>query len=481
MEYEAIIGLEIHVELSTESKMFCGCSTQFGQPPNSQTCTVCLGLPGSLPVINEKAIEYVTRIGLAMNSRINELTQFHRKNYYYPDMPKNYQISQYDIPVCSGGELEIKNDGKNRKIGLTRVHIEEDTGKLTHVGESGRIHGADYSLVDFNRAGIPLAEIVTEPDIRSPEEARQFMQDLKNLLEHLEISDCNMEEGSLRCDANISLRPLGGEEFGVKTEVKNMNSFKALNKALAYEIERQKDMLENGEKVVQETRHWNDTKGITTTLRAKEEAHDYRYFAEPDLVPMMLKQNWVDSIKKKLPELPAQRRERFIVDFSLSEYDASVLTSSKKTGDFFEECMKDYKNPKNACNWIMGELSYYLNTNNMEIDESAVTSKHLVQLLKLIDNKTISGKIAKTVFEEMFETGKLPELIVKEKDMVQVTDADQLGEIVGKVMEANHDAVEDLKNGNERVLGFLVGQVMKETKGKANPQIVNELIRKNIS
>ncbi len=482
MEYESVIGLEIHTELLTKSKMFCGCSARtFGAKPNTFTCPVCLGLPGSLPVINEKAIEYTLKIALALNCSIPEFTQFHRKNYFYPDMPKNYQISQYDFPLGVEGFLNIEVDGKTRRIGIIRVHLEEDTGKLIHIGGTGRIAEADYSLVDFNRAGIPLVEIVTKPDIRTPEEAKAFMQELRNILLHLGVSDCNMEEGSLRCDANISIRPKNSNLLGTKTEIKNLNSFRALQRGLAYEIERQISLLQSGAQVTQETRHFDAAKNITTVLRTKEEAHDYRYFPEPDLVPMEISRDWINEIKEKLPELPEQRRKRFIETYSLSEYDARILTSSKAMGDFFEECMKSYSNPKSVANWILGEMSAALNEANLGIDECAVTPKHLVELLKLIDKGIISGKIAKAVFSEMFETGKLPQIIVEEKGMVQISDQDALVKIIEQVIAENPSQVEEYKSGKEKVLGFFVGQVMRLTLGKANPQLVNELLRKKLS
>lgn len=476
MEHEVVIGLEIHVELLTESKMFCGSPTLFGQEPNTQTCPVCLGLPGSLPVINRKAVEYTVRCGLALDCEIATFSQFYRKNYFYPDMAKNYQISQYDFPLCSNGFLEIDVDGHVREVGITRVHLEEDTGKLVHKGGAGRIAGADYSVVDFNRAGVPLMEIVSEPDIGSPEEAKAFMQKLKSILEHLSVSDCNMEQGSLRCDANISLRPAGTEGFGVKTEVKNMNSFKALYKALAYEIERQKRILIEGGKITQETRHWDADKNITTSLRIKEYAHDYRYFPDPDLVPMELSPTWVKEIEATLPELPDARRMRFERDYRLSAADTAFLTSSKAIGDFFEECLQDYKDAKRVSNWVMGELSMHLNAANLEIDESAITPRHLVQLLKLMDDGTISGKIAKSVFDEMFETGKLPKIIVEEKGLTQITDEEDIAKIVDLVLEENSEAVADFKDGKNKALGFLVGQVMRLTKGRANPGLVNKLL-----
>ena len=480
--YIPSIGLEIHTELLTESKMFCGCSVEFGGVPNTRTCPVCLGFPGSLPVINEKAIKYVSKIGLALECRIDEFTQFHRKNYYYPDMPKNYQISQYDLPVASKGYLDVeRDDGSSFKVGITRVHIEEDTGKLIHASKTGRIDEADYSLVDFNRAGTPLAEVVTEPDITSAEDARLFMLKLKNLIKSLGVSDVNMEEGSLRVDANISIKKLRDKGLGVKTEVKNMNSFKSLRKALDYEINRHIKKAEKGERVIQETRHWDDSKNKTTTLRSKEEAHDYRYFADPDLVPMILSRDYVDEIKRVLPELPEEKKKRFAEKYWLPVSNAQLLANSKEYASFFEESSKNYKNYNILANWMLGELTYLLKEADLEIDESAITPKHLVDLLKQIDKKIISGKMAKDVFKESFNTGKLPSIIIEEKGYQQVTDESEIEKIVDSVLEENTQAIDDIKSGNKRAIGFIVGQVMKLTKGQANPQAVNKIINQKIS
>lgn len=480
MDYEAVIGLEIHVELLTESKMFCGCAVTFGEAPNTQVCPICLGHPGTLPVINERAIEYTVRTGLALGCMIAPLCQFHRKNYFYPDLPKDYQISQYDLPLCRDGHLEVTVDGTTRRVDITRVHLEEDTGKLVHVGGVGRIAGADHSLVDFNRSGVPLMEIVTEPDIRSPEEAKAFLQQLKNTLEHLGVSDCNMEQGSLRCDANVSLRRRGTEALGVKIEVKNMNSFRSVQRALAYEVDRQTEVLADGGKIVQETRHWDEAGELTETLRTKEYAHDYRYLPEPDLVPLELSESYVEDVRRKLPELPAARKERFLTQLGVAENAASVLTSSKGLGDYFEECLKSYSDGQQLANWILGEFSMHLNAANLDIDDSAVTPKHLVSLLKLIDNGEISGKIAKAVFEEMFETGKLPTVIVEDKGLKQISDAAQVAKIIDMVLEENSSVVDDYRQGKEKALGFLVGQVMRLTEGRANPQLVNRLLQEKI-
>ena len=478
VEYEAVIGLEVHAELKTKSKIFCSCSTEFGADPNTQVCPVCLGLPGTLPVLNKRVVEFAIKAALALNCKIAEYSKFDRKNYFYPDLPKNYQISQYDLPIAANGYLTINIDGKEKRIGITRLHMEEDAGKLIHSNDD--ISRADYSLVDFNRTGVPLIEIVSEPDIRTPEEARVYLEQLKAILQYTEVSDCKMQEGSLRCDANVSVRPKGSSKFGTKTELKNMNSFKALQKALEYEINRQIELLEKGIPVVQETRTWNEQKGITETLRSKEEAHDYRYFPEPDLVPLVIDREWVEEIRKSLPELPSERKNRLIRDYGLPEYDAEVITSSKALADFYDECVDIYDNPKEISNWVMGELLRLLNANNMEVEDSPIKPKDLVGLLELQKKGVISGKIAKQVFDEMFETGKDAETIVKEKDLVQISDVGELEEIVDRVMEANPKSVEDYRNGKERALKFLVGQIMKETKGKANPQLVNEILKKKL-
>jgi aspartyl-tRNA(Asn)/glutamyl-tRNA(Gln) amidotransferase subunit B len=481
MDYETSIGLEIHVELATESKMFCGCSTRFGEEPNTQTCPVCLGLPGSLPVINKKAIEYTIKVGLALNSDIALTSQFHRKNYFYPDMPKNYQISQYDLPLCRGGFLDVEVNGTKSRIGITRVHLEEDTGKLVHMGGAGRIAGAEYSLVDFNRAGVPLIEIVTEPDMKSPEEARAFAQKLRSVLLSLGVSDCSMEKGSMRVDANISVRPKGHPELGVKVEVKNVNSFRSLFRALSYEVKRQIDLLKSGSEVSQETRHFDESRGTTVVLRTKEYAHDYRYFPDPDLVPMVFKPAWIEELRESLPELPDARKKRFIETYKLPAHDANILTLNKAMGDFFEETVRLYQDPKTVSNWILGEFSFHLNRVALDIDECAVTPKHLAEMLKMIKKGVISGKIAKEVFAEMFETGKLPQVIVEEKGLVQIVDEKEISQIIDLVLEEHPKAVEDIKKGKSKAIGFLVGQVMRLTKGKANPQLVNKILKQKLS
>ncbi|MBS3910210.1 MAG: Asp-tRNA(Asn)/Glu-tRNA(Gln) amidotransferase subunit GatB [Actinobacteria bacterium] len=481
MEFESVIGLEIHVELDTESKMFCGCGTRFGEAPNTQTCPVCLGMPGSLPVPNKKAVEYVIRTGLAIFCDISLFSQFHRKNYFYPDMPKNYQISQYDTPLCIDGHVDLEMEDYATTIGVTRIHLEEDTGKLLHIGGAGRIAGADYSQVDFNRAGVPLMEIVSEPDIRTPEEAKAYAQKLRAVLVSLGVSDCNMDQGSMRVDANISLRPVGQEEFGVKAELKNLNSFRSLQRGLAYEIERQTKALENGEAIVQETRHWDETKNTTSTLRTKEYAHDYRYFPDPDLVPMEFDPEWIEGLRAELPELPDERKERYMSDFGLPAHDANLLVETKATGDFFEAAAALYGgDAKIISNWILGDLTYYLNAENVEIDASEIKPAHLVEMVELIDDGTISGKIAKEIFSEMFKTGKLPKAIVEEKGMTQISGEDEIAKIVDDVIAQNPDAVREFHDGKERAFGFLVGQAMRLTKGRGNPGLINKLLKERL-
>lgn len=481
VEYEAVIGLEIHVELATNSKMFCGCKVAFGGEPNTRTCPVCLGLPGSLPVINEKAIKSITKIGLAFNCEIAGFTQFHRKNYFYPDMPKNYQISQYDLPVCLKGHLDVEQDGEINRIGITRVHMEEDTGKLIHVGESGRISGAEYARVDFNRAGTPLVEIVSEPDIRSADIAKNFLQKLRNTLLYLEVSDCNMEEGSLRCDANISIRPLGSVALGTKVELKNMNSFRGVYRGIDYEIARQEEVLRGGGVIAQETRHWDAANNKTTSLRGKEEAHDYRYFPDPDLVPINITDQWVNDIKEDLPELPEQRKQRFVSTYELTPSDAATLVTPKELGDYYEECLEKYSNNKAVFNWVMGELSYHLNLNNLSFDRSPVSPVALIDLLRLVDDGIISGKMAKEVFEEMYSSGKPAAKIIEEKGLSQIVDESALETIIDEVIKENPNIVNEYRSGKEKVFGFLVGQVMKKTKGQANPKLSNDLLRSKLN
>lgn len=476
--FETVIGLEVHVQLDTDSKIFCSCSTEFGSEPNTNTCPVCLGLPGTLPVLNKKAVDYLVMTGLALNCEIATYSKFDRKNYFYPDLPKAYQISQYDLPLAKNGHIEVETEEGTHEIGITRIHLEEDAGKLIHEGSIDKSSG---SLVDYNRTGVPLAEIVSEPDIRTPAQARAYLNYLKKTLEYLGVSDCNMEEGSLRCDANISLRARGDKEFGTKVELKNMNSFKAIEKALAYEQKRQRQMIDAKEEIVQETRTWDEDKGKTISMRGKEEANDYRYFPEPDLVPLEINEEWKNEIKEELPELPAVRKKRFIQEYELPEYDADVLTDSRELADLFEECVEEYKDPKEVSNWIMGEFLRLVNEEKMEVADTKITGPLLGKMLKMMKEDVISSKIAKTVFEEMFYTGKDPEEIVEEKGLKQISDEDKLESLVEQIIEDNPDVIEDIRNGKDKAIGYLVGQVMKETKGKANPQMVNKMFREKIN
>ncbi|MBM7854276.1 aspartyl-tRNA(Asn)/glutamyl-tRNA(Gln) amidotransferase subunit B [Desulfohalotomaculum tongense] len=476
-QWEAVIGLEVHVELKTNTKIFCHSSTEFGGDPNTHVCPVCLGLPGVLPVLNKKVLEYAVKAGLALNCKIAPFSKFDRKNYYYPDLPKNYQISQYDLPIAEHGYLDIEVDGRTKRIGITRLHMEEDAGKLVH---QGTIMTTPYSLVDYNRTGVPLIEIVSEPDMRSPEEAKAYLEKLKAIIQYTGVSDCKMQEGSLRCDANISVRPVGSTEFGTKTEIKNMNSFKALQKALEYEMQRQIEVLEDGGRIIQETRTWDEAKGVTVSMRSKEEAHDYRYFPDPDLVPVVMDPEWVEEIRESLPELPDARKRRYVEQYGLPEYDAMVLTLTKEMADYFEEVLEGYPQPKTVSNWMMGDFSRLLNANQVEITSCKVSPAQLAELLKLIDKGTISGKIAKSVLEDMVETGKAPAEIVEEKGLVQISDEGELSRIIDEVIANNPKSVEDYRSGKKKAMGFLVGQTMKATKGKANPALVNKLLSEKL-
>lgn len=477
-DLETVIGLEVHVELSTESKAFCRCSTAFGAEPNTQVCPVCLGLPGALPVLNKRVLEYAIKTGLALNCSIASQSKFDRKNYFYPDLPKAYQISQFDQPIAYDGYVDITVDGQARRIGVKRVHMEEDAGKLIHTGDD--IATATSSLVDLNRAGVPLIEIVTEPDIRSPEEARLYLTKLKTIIQYLGVSDCKMEEGSLRCDANLSVRPRGSNKLGTKSEIKNMNSFRAVFRGLSFEEERQKEAFLAGEEIVQETRHWDESRGITVGMRSKEEAQDYRYFPDPDLPPLAIDPTWVEDIRADLPELPDVRVARFIKEYGLPDYDAEVLTTSQRVADFYDDCVRLHADPKAVSNWIMSEVLRLLNAEGKELDETPLTPEHVTKVLKLMDEGVISGRIAKDVFEETFHTGRDPEEIVKERGLVQISDEDELGRIVAEVLEANPNVVEDYRNGKDKALGYLIGQVMKATRGKANPQMVNRLFKEKL-
>jgi aspartyl-tRNA(Asn)/glutamyl-tRNA(Gln) amidotransferase subunit B len=474
MEYEIVIGLEFHTQLSTNSKIFCACSTKFGAEPNTQVCPVCMGLPGVLPVLNRKVVEDAIMTGLALHCEIARYCKFARKNYFYPDLPKNYQISQYEDPLARNGRIDITVNGVAKRIGITRVHMEEDAGKLIHP-PSGAV-----SYVDFNRTGVPLMEIVTEPDIRTPEEAHATALALKAILQYLEVSDCNMEEGSLRCDANISIRPKGATALGVKTEVKNMNSFKAVQKALEYEAERQIKSISEGGRIVQETRLWDADRGVTRSMRSKEEAHDYRYFPDPDLIPLMIDEKWIEEVRARLPELPNERKKRLREQYEISEYDAEVLTASKSMADFFEQTARLYPHPKTVANWMMGEFQRHLNLKGIETQQSKIAPEQLAELLRLVDDGTVSGNIAKSVFGEMFETGKGPAAIVREKGLVQITDESELVAIVDKVIADNPGPVAEVLAGAERTFGFLMGQAMKASKGKGNPKLLNKLLRERL-
>ncbi len=473
-EYKANIALEVHCHITTRSKMFCSCQADYyGAEPNTHTCPVCLGLPGSLPVINRKAIENCIKLALALNCEIADYARFHRKNYYYPDLPKNYQISQYDLPLSRGGYLDIQTNGNIRRIRIRRVHIEEDTGKSIHPENLD----ADYSLVDYNRCGIPLAEVVTEPDITTPEEAAAFMYKLRSILQYLGVSSGDMEKGAMRADVNISIRPADSEELGVKTEIKNLNSAKAAQKALEEEFERQTKLSRSGERVAQVTLDWDATTNRLTVLRSKEYAHDYRYFIEPDLVPLTLDSDWVEELRKSLPELPTARRERFISQYGIPPYDAEVITASKALGDFFEKCASQYRDAKAVSNWVMGDLLYHLKQNDMEIEDCRIAPAQLVAMLKLLDEGVINSKIAKIVFEEMFDSGRDPQVIVEEKGLVQISDEKALQEMVDKVVAENPESAEAFLDGKKRALNYLVGQIMKMTRGKAKPDLASKLIR----
>ncbi|MCL4457034.1 MAG: Asp-tRNA(Asn)/Glu-tRNA(Gln) amidotransferase subunit GatB [Nitrospirae bacterium] len=473
-KYEAVIGLEVHAQMLTDTKIFCGCSTKFGSEPNSQTCPVCIGMPGVLPVLNGKAVEFAIKTGIAMNCKISSYSRFARKNYFYPDLPKGYQISQYELPICEHGHIEIMVDGDVRRIGITRIHMEEDAGKNIHE-ESG-----PYSFVDLNRAGVPLMEIVSEPDIRSPKEAAEYMKKLRTILKDLDVCDGNMEQGSLRCDANVSVRHVGQKEFGTRAELKNINSFRFVEKAIEYEIKRQIKVLEDGGKVIQETRLWDSAAGVTISMRSKEEAHDYRYFPEPDLVPITVEQKWIDEIKASQPEFSDERRERFVSEYGLPQYNADQLAIDRSTSVLFEEAVKAGGTPKDVANLIIGELTRLLNEDSKTFDECPLRPKQLADMLRLIENGTISGKIAKTVFEEMYKTGKDADTVVKEKGLVQISDEGAIEKAVDEALAKNRNEVERYKAGDEKLMGFFVGQVMKATKGKANPQMVNELLKKKL-
>ncbi|MBN3038047.1 MAG: Asp-tRNA(Asn)/Glu-tRNA(Gln) amidotransferase subunit GatB [Candidatus Omnitrophica bacterium] len=473
-EYKTVIGLEVHVQLATKSKCFCGCSTEFGRKPNSQVCPVCLGFPGSLPVLNEEALRLAIKAALALNCQISKFIKFDRKNYFYPDLPKNFQISQYDLPVSHDGWLMISGPGGEKKIRIKRAHLEEDAGKLIHE------QGGSRSFVDFNRTGTPLLEIVSEPDINSADEAYEYLTRLKGILEYLEVSDCNMEQGSLRCDANISVMPAGAKELGEKVELKNMNSFRFVKIALEYEAKRQIEALEGKEKVVQETRLWHEQKGITISMRSKEHAHDYRYFPEPDLVPFVLDDGYIQKIGESLPELSQEKKERFVEEYNIPEYDAGVLTADKYLANYFEECAKLYSKPKTISNWIMSELLAYIREKNLEVRYLKLKPRSFVEIFRLMDEGVISGKVAKQILPEMLESEKQARDIVKEKGLVQISDTSEIDKMAQEVIRDNPKPAADYRAGQANALSFLVGQIMKKSRGKANPQIVNKLLKQKL-
>jgi aspartyl-tRNA(Asn)/glutamyl-tRNA(Gln) amidotransferase subunit B len=495
MNFETVIGLEVHAQLKTASKIFCGCSTEYGAQPNKNICPVCTGQPGVLPVLNKKAVDFLVKTGLALNCSINQRSIFARKQYFYPDLPKNYQISQYELPLAEKGFLDIVVNGEKKHIGITRIHLEEDAGKLLHAIGAREL---DHSLVDLNRTGVPLMEIVSEADMRSPDEAYEYLSTLKSILEYLDVSDCDMEEGKFRCDANVSIRPFGQKEYGTKAELKNMNSLSGVRDALAYEVERQIEIVSGGGKIQQETRLWDAGKKESRPMRSKEEAHDYRYFPEPDLVPMELGEEYISGIRRTLPELPEKRKARFVKEFVLSDYDAGVLTAEKPLADFYEDALKiatDSKREKSfgiggkdpvsaekiLANWLITELVGRLNSARKTIKESPISTSHLGGLVLLVRKSVISGKIAKTVMDEMFASGKSPEEIVKEKGLVQISDEGAIVKLCEQAINENPKAVAEYKAGKAQALGSLVGAVMKKSQGKANPQIVNKILKEKLS
>ena len=475
-DYEIVMGLEVHAELSTKTKIFCSCPTEFGAEPNTHVCPVCMAMPGALPVLNEKVVEYAVKAGLATNCTISRDSKNDRKNYFYPDLPKSYQISQFDKPLCEHGYVEIEDEeGNKKKIRILRIHIEEDAGKLNHNEFGGG------SLVDLNRAGVPLIEIVSEPDLRSTKEVEEYLRKLKSILEYIEVSDCKMQEGSFRADVNVSVRKKGVKEFGTRTEMKNMNSFRSIIRGIEYEADRQIELLEDGGKVEQETLRWDDVSGCTFSMRDKEDAQDYRYFPEPDLVAIRLSEEYIENIKKNLPELPESRKQRYLTEFGLSEKDSNMLTSSKYLSNLFEGAEKICKNAKAVANWLLSDVSRILNEREEEADSIPFTEEQLAKMIILIDKGTISSAIGKKVLEELFENPKDPEEIIKEKGWIQISDEGAIKEIVAKILEANPASIADFKAGKDRALGFLVGQAMKETKGKANPQMLNKMFLEELN
>ena len=473
--YEVVIGLEVHAQLRTRSKLFCGCSTAFGANPNTQTCPVCLGLPGVLPVLNKAAVEMAIRAGLALNCTITVPNQFARKNYFYPDLPKGYQISQFDLPICQNGWLEVDEGDQTQRVRIRRAHLEEDAGKNIHQAESGVSH------VDVNRCGMPLLEIVTEPDLRSVDGAVAYLKTLKDILVYLNVCDGNMEEGSLRCEPNISLRPQGQDAFGTKVELKNINSFKFVKHALDYEVQRQEAVLAGGGIINQETRSWDADRGFSVVMRSKEEAHDYRYFPEPDLMPVEISTQWIDTLRSSLPELSKAKRERFIAEYGLPAYDAALLTSSRPLADFFEASVAGFPNPKTVSNWIMGELLHALKTDNCEVIDSPMKPDRLIALMKLVDEQTISLKTAREIFLELFRSQQMPLDFIQERGLMQISDDSALETLIDEIVQAHPKQCAEFQSGKDNLLGFFVGQVMKASKGKANPQKVNMLLRQRLT
>lgn len=474
MDYEIVIGLEVHCELKTQSKVFCECENKFGGEPNTHCCPVCSGLPGTLPVLNRQAVDYAVKAGLALGCDIAKFSKFDRKNYYYPDLPKAYQISQFDLPLCKGGMLSFDLRGEERTVRINRIHLEEDAGKLIHSEWGGG------TLVDYNRCGVPLIEIVTEPDMRSPEEAVAFLENLKSILKYTGVSDCKMEQGSLRCDINLSIRRRGEREFGIRTEMKNVNSFKAAYRAMVYESTRQIDVIENGGKITQETRRWDDNKGASFIMRTKEDAHDYRYFPDPDLVPVVLTDADIEKIRKTIPVLPQARRKMYMKQYAIPQYDAELLTADIEIADFFDRVVLIYDKPKNVSNWIMGEVLRKVKESESDDICIPITAENFAELLRCYDDDKISQNAAKLVFEEMWQTGADPQSIIKEKNLLQINDDSQLEKLVGDIIANNPQPVLDYKSGNKKALAFFVGQLMKATKGKANPQKLNEILLKQL-
>jgi aspartyl-tRNA(Asn)/glutamyl-tRNA(Gln) amidotransferase subunit B len=472
-DYEGVMGLEVHAHLLTETKIFCGCSTRFGAEPNSHTCPTCMGLPGALPVLNKRVVDFAIKLGLALHCTINRKSIFARKNYYYPDLPKAYQISQYEEPICSNGHLDIFTNGEKKRIRVLRVHMEEDAGKLVH---ESTIDASTYSLVDYNRSSVPLLEIVSEPDLSTPEEAVLYLRALRDVLVYLEVCDGNMEEGSFRCDANVSVKRKSDTALGTRTEMKNLNSFRFIERSLAYEISRQIEVLQKGGTVVQETRLFNADEGITYSMRGKEEAHDYRYFPEPDLLPLLIDEEWIEGIRESLPELPMDKTERLIKDHSLPRYDAEILVSDKALADYFEETLRLFDEPKTVSNWIMTELLRELKSGNVSPKDSPLSPAHLAELLSLIKEGTISMKIGKDIFSELYQRGVSPKQFVKEKGLVQISDEAAIASTIDSILARFPKEMEEFRSGKEKLLGFFVGQAMKETKGKANPKLLNELL-----